>query len=134
MDDKGIVIMMVDESMSAYRPQTAKTGNLPHLSHIIWKPEDLGTEFKVTACSVTGMLLHLEIQEGKDRMKQKEHADKKKATAACCMQMSEASRRVTNKTKETKDEPTHTFLGDSWFLLSKLQRNWQSEGITTLAC
>ena len=41
-------IMAIDESMSAYRPQTTKTGGLPHISYILRKPEDLGTEFKST--------------------------------------------------------------------------------------
>jgi len=27
------------------------------------KPEDLGTEFKVVACTMTGIFLHLEIQK-----------------------------------------------------------------------
>ena len=33
-----------DELMSAYRPRTTKTGNLPHLSNIKRKPEPLGRE------------------------------------------------------------------------------------------
>jgi hypothetical protein len=46
-----------DETMSAFQPQTTPTGGLPHLSFILRKPEPLGTEFKVTACAVTGELL-----------------------------------------------------------------------------
>ena len=34
-----------DESMSAYRPRTTKTGNLPNLSFILRKPEPLGRMF-----------------------------------------------------------------------------------------
>jgi hypothetical protein len=45
---------VLDESMSAWCPQTTKTGGLPHLSFILQKPEPLGTEFKTIACSVTG--------------------------------------------------------------------------------
>jgi len=56
--------------MSAFCPQTRSTGNLPHLSFIMRKPEDLGTEFKVVACLMTGILLHLEIQKGCDAMRQ----------------------------------------------------------------
>ena len=43
-----------DESMSSFRPRTTKTGGLPFLSFILRKPKPLGTEFKVTACTVTG--------------------------------------------------------------------------------
>jgi hypothetical protein len=45
---------ILDESMSAWKPQTTKTGGLPHLSFILRKPEPLGTEFKTLACAVTG--------------------------------------------------------------------------------
>ena len=57
----------MDESMSAFRPQTRATGNLPHLSFILRKPENLGTEFKVVACPVTGIILYLEIQKGHEK-------------------------------------------------------------------
>ena len=51
-----------DESMSAFRPRSTKTGTtkvndlvgLPFLSFILRKPKPLGTEFKSTACSQTG--------------------------------------------------------------------------------
>ena len=39
-------IKVLDETMSAWRPQTRKSGNLPSLSFILRKPEPLGTEFK----------------------------------------------------------------------------------------
>ena len=42
-------IKVMDETMSAFCPQTTKTGNLPHLSWILRKPEPLGTEFKTLA-------------------------------------------------------------------------------------
>ena len=57
-----------DESMSAYRPRTDKTGGLPNISYIARKPEPLGVEFKVAACCKTGILLHLEVQRGKTSM------------------------------------------------------------------
>ena len=46
-------VKVLDETMSAYRPQTSKTGNIPHLSFIARKPEPLGTELK---------MLHQELQ------------------------------------------------------------------------
>ena len=56
---------VLDESMSAFRPQTRATGNLPHISHILRKPEPLDNEFKVLTDAGTNILLHLEIQKGK---------------------------------------------------------------------
>jgi hypothetical protein len=48
---------VLDESMSAFRPRTSKTGGFPNISYILRKPEPLGTEFKVIACAVTSELL-----------------------------------------------------------------------------
>ena len=39
-------IKVLDETMSAFRPQTRKFGNLPSISFILRKPENLGTELK----------------------------------------------------------------------------------------
>jgi hypothetical protein len=50
----GSVRKVLDETMSAWCPQTTPTGGLPHLSFILRKPEPLGTEFKTIACTVTG--------------------------------------------------------------------------------
>ena len=55
-----------DESMGAIRFRTTAKGNLPHLSYILLKPEPLGTEFNTVACSVTGDLIFIELQRGKE--------------------------------------------------------------------
>jgi hypothetical protein len=78
----------MDKSMSSFRPQTSKTGNLPHLSFILRKPKPLGTkfkrrEFKNMVCGATRMMLALEIQEGKFPMREKEHCQWLGATTAC---------------------------------------------------
>ncbi len=74
----------MDKSMSAFHPQTQSTGNLPHLSYIMRKPEDLGTgELKVVACPMTGIMLHLEIQKGREAMRQAAYAAEMGVTAAC---------------------------------------------------
>jgi len=58
----------LDESMSAFHPQRRATGNLPHLSFILQKSENLGTEFKVIVCPITGIIIFLEIQKGHEKM------------------------------------------------------------------
>jgi hypothetical protein len=45
---------VLDETMSAFRPRTSKTGGFPNISYILRKPEPLGAEFKDIACSKTG--------------------------------------------------------------------------------
>ena len=103
--------IVVDESMSAYEPQTSKCGNLPNLSFIIRKPQPLGTELKNAADGGTGLLVHLEIQEGKDAMHSKEfHGDAVGAlgtigaTAACSLRLADAA-----------CPENGLMFGDSWF-------------------
>ena len=42
-------VKILDEVMSAYRPQRRKTGNLPNISYVLRKSEPLGTELKTVA-------------------------------------------------------------------------------------
>ena len=111
-------IKVLDESMSAYRPQITKTGNLPNITCLLRKPEPLGTEFKCVSCSVTGILLHLEIQRGARGMATVKYADKYKATAATVVRLAEATMRTSNPTTNPNESlplPPQIFLGDSWF-------------------
>ena len=50
-----------DEFMSAIRFRTTAKENLLHLSYILRKPETPGTEFNTVACSITGVLLFIEV-------------------------------------------------------------------------
>ena len=54
--------MTMDELMSAWRPRKTKTGGLPNITHIPRKPESLGTEFKCSACTLSKVMMNLEIQ------------------------------------------------------------------------
>ena len=121
-------IKVMDESMSAYRPQTTKNGNLPHITFLKRKPENLGTEFKVTADAATGIFLFLEIQRGKHPMRDPnvvEYADVLKPTAACTKRMAKHTKREeVSVTESNRDDVNNvnsnnllkeTWLGDSWF-------------------
>ena len=55
--------------MSEIRFRTTAKGNLPHLSYMFCKPEPPGTDFKTLACYVTGALLFIEVQRGKEGVK-----------------------------------------------------------------
>ena len=100
--------------MLAFCPQTMKTGDLPHISHIECKPEDLGTELKVVACPVIGMCLYLELQEGKEPMRQKEFTDELKVTTACTVRLVKYTMQR-DKNDNQQNSPKNTYLGDSWF-------------------
>ena len=83
-----------DESMSVIRFRTTSKGNLPHLSYIFRKPEPLGTEFKTVACSVTGALLFIKVQRGKEGMKDSRYQQELGATAACTKWMTEETKGI----------------------------------------
>jgi hypothetical protein len=53
---------VLDELMSAFRPQTRKNGDLLNLSFIPRKPEPLGAESKAICCAVTAMMVWIELQ------------------------------------------------------------------------
>ena len=69
--------------MSVIRLFTTSKGNLPFLYYIFRKPEPLGTEFKTVDCSITGALVFLGIQRGKERMKSSRYHLELGDTAAC---------------------------------------------------
>ena len=64
--------------------RTTKTGGLPNISYIKRKPEPLGTEFKNVVDGIAGNIIWLEIQEGKERMKNKQFQNLG-STAACTL-------------------------------------------------
>jgi hypothetical protein len=46
---------------------------LRNISFVVWKPEPLGTEFKTSACPITGVMTMMEIQRGKVGKKDKRY-------------------------------------------------------------
>ena len=101
-----------DESMSEIRFRTTVKVNLLHLSYTFRKPDPLGTKFKTVACYVTGDLLFIEVQRGKEVMKDSRYQKELGATASCTKRMMEATKGIDQKSK--KGGPTDCFLFDSW--------------------
>jgi Transposase IS4 len=66
----------------------------------------LGTEFKNVACSVTGCIVGLELQRGKEGMRAGEYCDSLGATAACTLRLAELS--LIGNTNSG-------LMGDAWF-------------------
>ena len=108
-------LKVADETMSAFRPQTKKTGNLPHLSFIQRKPEDLGTELKTMACSLSKIMIYMEIQRSRtDTCGRKFQDLVKRVTTACCMRMVDDSWQREPMSDDVEVEED-VFVGDSWF-------------------
>jgi hypothetical protein len=80
----------IDETMSAFCPQTTKTGDLPHLSFVARTPEPLGTELKSAACPLLKVMTHLEICRGKNDSEMAKYKDEMGASAACTCRIAEA--------------------------------------------
>ena len=83
-----------DESMSAIWFRKTAKGNLPHLSYIFWKLEPIGTKFKTVACYITGALLFIEVNRGKEGMKDSRYQQEIGATVACTKRMMEETKEI----------------------------------------
>ena len=109
-------VRVADESMSAFRPRTTKHGNLPHLSFIKRKPEDLGTELKTAACPELGIMEYIEIQRSKNDTHGREFSTEsmKRVTTTCCMRIANACYQQRNN-NGNENATSEIFMGDSWF-------------------
>lgn len=105
-------VLTIDETMTAWKPRSTKTGGLPHLSYVMRKLEPLGLEWKVTRCTVTGIIMHLEIMRGKEGMKSSKYQSEYGATTACILRHIEATAGSGREVKETLGVKMY---GDSWF-------------------
>ena len=69
--------VVIDESMRKWIPFFENTPEgVPHLSKIIRKPQGIGVEYKNVADTQTGIMLFLEIQEGREAMAVKRYCDR----------------------------------------------------------
>jgi hypothetical protein len=80
-------LRIADEMMSAYRPRTTPSGDLEHVSFVERKPKNLGTEFKSIHDGRHGVLLFMEIQEGKGAMAQKKFRDSLNPATATALRL-----------------------------------------------
>ena len=88
-------VLVLDESMIAWKPQSTAFGGLPNISFIPRKPEPLGTELKTVCCGLTGVMLHAEVQKGKDAMKEAALASEFGVNAAIALRVAHGAARRT---------------------------------------
>jgi hypothetical protein len=100
------LVQVLDEAMSNWQPRKDKLGGLPNISYIQRKPRPLGTEMKCVADAVTGMMVHLEIQEGRDAMRKARLSAEQGVTAACTVRLADAV---------GDNAVSRTYVADSWF-------------------
>ena len=67
------VYMVLDESMSAWRPKTSQYGGQPNLTYGARKPKPLGTMFKNGVEATTGIVVYQDIVETKEVQREKKY-------------------------------------------------------------
>ena len=115
-----------DESMSAIRFWKTAKGNLPHLFYILRNPEPLGIEFKTVVYYVTGALLFIEVQKGKEGMNHSKYKKDLGETAACTKRMTESTKGIGQK--YIKEGNKDCFFFDSLFVSKKMAESAMEVG------
>jgi hypothetical protein len=67
------VYLLMDESMSAWRPKTSATGGLPNITFEPRKPKPLGTMFKNGVEATTGIMVTQDVVEGSTAQSDKKY-------------------------------------------------------------
>ena len=67
-----VVMLMMDESISGWKPKTSKTGGLPNISYEPRKPVDLGTMLRNAVECVTGCLVFQDVAQPPEMQERKE--------------------------------------------------------------
>ncbi|MGL5936847.1 MAG: hypothetical protein ACRCZI_14630, partial [Cetobacterium sp.] len=66
-------LLMIDESMSAWRPKTSKRGGLPNITYEPRKPVPLGTQFRNGVECYTGCIVFQDVAQNAEEQHRKEY-------------------------------------------------------------
>ena len=102
---------------------TTSKGDLPQYFYIFRKPETLGTDIKNIACSRLGIMLHLDIQKGKEDMKISEFQKYLGGTAAC------TKRLIMDAKGGYQLTSNETYFSDIWFSSVKEDEEAMAAGV-----
>mmetsp|Transcript_9413 Transcript_9413/g.20280 ORF Transcript_9413/g.20280 Transcript_9413/m.20280 type:complete len:903 (+) Transcript_9413:61-2769(+) len=72
-----VIYLLLDESMSGWRPKTSKAGGLPNISYEPRKPVDLGTMIRDAAECKSGVMAFLDIVQDVVNQRRKKYTDEK---------------------------------------------------------
>lgn len=101
-----------DESMITWQGKSGP-GGMPHLSFIARKPAPLGLELKTICDADTGIMMGMEIQEGKIRMARMRYCDRYPATTASTLRLCALVGLGENSI--VGEKPHRVVFADSWF-------------------
>ena len=104
--------LVPDETMIPWKGN-AGPGGIPHISFIKRKPEPLGCELKTVCDASTGLMLQVELQEGKERMARKRYVDEYQATTATTLRLL-GGLGVGENSLPVERKPKRVVFADSW--------------------
>ena len=107
-------VVTPDESMIQWTGASGPPTGMPHMSYVPRKPVPLGCEVKCVADGTSGVMMFLEIQEGKTRMMRARFADEYPATVATTLRMI-AAMGLGEVSLQPGDKLRRVVIGDSWF-------------------
>lgn len=103
-----------DESMIQWTGASGPPHGMPHLSYVPRKPIPLGCEVKCVADGTSGVMMHIELQEGKTRMRRLRFANEYPATVATTLRMV-AAMGLGEKSLPPAEKLRRVVVADSWF-------------------
>ena len=101
-------------------------GNLTHLSYTFGNTEPLGTEFKIVTCSVTGVLILIEVKRVNEGNKNSKYHQKLGATKSCTKRMTEARNGIGQRYR--KGATNNCFIFESRFYSKKSEESVMEAG------
>ena len=119
------VTAVIDETMFAWRGKGG-AGGMRHLSCTPRKPEDLRCELKTVCDGTSGVMMYMEIQEGKLRMARKQWHQEYGATTSCTLRCFKESG-FAEAHRRPEERPQKAGVGDSWFAGLKTAEALQKE-------
>ncbi len=111
-----VIYLVLDESMSGWRPKTSKRGGLPHISHEPRKPIPLGTMICNAVECTTGIFVHHDLVDSSNEQWKKKyslppvtsHLPRKEEISYHCAE-------VLRQCEESKVIDGGWVGGDAWF-------------------
>ncbi|KAL7554128.1 hypothetical protein ACHAWF_017536 [Thalassiosira exigua] len=111
-----VIYLMLDESMSGWRPKTSKTGGLPNISHEPRKPVPLGTMVRNAVECITGIFVHQDIVQGPlGQWAKKYSSPPTKSSLPKGENISYHTAEVLRQAENSKVEKGGWVGGDAWF-------------------
>jgi hypothetical protein len=111
-----VFYLVLDESMSGWRPKTSKTGGLPHITQEIRKPVDLGTMIRNAVDGITGIFIHHDPVDSIEHQWRKKYSKPAvKSYLPLGENISYATAETLRQVEESKVVPGGWACGDAWF-------------------